>query len=187
MALVLLDISTYDTFRAAVIGRGFDVDGSFGYQCWDLGAELWGNTGNYIYPYLQTGPRGWASEIWTSSRDINATPDFDLIYRLQDVKRGDMIILGGTTLFPTGHNAFADEDYNGTTTMNIMGQNQRDANDTTGHVTTVDSRDVSGFLGAFRYKRWATPPPKPKTRKKGGFPWFMIARKLNVERNFVPR
>lgn len=38
MALITIDITSYDTFRSAVLARaaqglGYDVDGSFGYQC----------------------------------------------------------------------------------------------------------------------------------------------------------
>lgn len=33
MALVTVDISSYENFRAAILGNGYDVDGIFGYQC----------------------------------------------------------------------------------------------------------------------------------------------------------
>lgn len=192
MALIPVNITSYDTFRNDVLNRasqglGYDVDGSYGYQqqCWDLGATLWGNTGDYVYPYLQTGPVGYAYEIWSVSRDINAFPDFDLIYNIADVKRGDMIIIGATPSVPSGHNAFADEDYNGTNFFNLLGQNQVNPNPTTGHIPTINRIDCSAFLGAFRFKRWIPPvPPEPK-RKKHKFKWVLYSRKLRNKRNMV--
>ena len=187
MALVLVDITSYLAFRTAVMGNGYDVDGSAGYQCWDLGAELWGNTGNYAYPYLSTGGTGYAYGIWSVewARNQNAGNDFTLIYNLSDVKRGDMIVLdkGRFTGDVSGHNAFADEDYNGTNTMWLVGQNQVNPNPTTGHVTTRNQLDVSKFLGAFRYNAWTpTPPPTPTVTKKR-FPWVLYANKLRNNRN----
>lgn len=178
MALDIVPTATYDAFRNAVMGRGFNVDDQYGYQCWDLGATLWGNVGGYQYPYLSTDGTGYAYGIWLA-RDENAGTQFDLIYNLSDVKRGDMIVLdrGRFTGDVSGHNAFADEDYNGTTTMWLVGQNQVDPNPVTGHVTTRNQMDVSRFLGAFRYKKW-TKPPKPVETKKHNFPWYLYSNKL---------
>ena len=184
MALEYVPTGSYDEFRNAVLGRGFNVDGVYGYQCWDLGATLWGNVGGYIYPYLSTGGTGYAYGIWAvpTARVQNAGIKFDLIYNLSDVKRGDMIILNYGR-FPgdvSGHNAFADEDYNGTNIMWLVGQNQENPSATVGHITTRDQMNVSLFLGAFRYKEWETTPPivatyKPKKKR---FPWVLYANKL---------
>lgn len=183
MALVTLDISSYDTFRAATLGNGFDVDGANGYQCWDLGAELWGNTGNYAYPYLSTGNTGYAYGIWLA-KELNAGNDFILIYNLADVKRGDMLVLDKDR-FPgdvSGHNGFADEDYQGGNSIMMLGQNQVNPNPTTGHVTTVNSMNVTKFLGAFRYKNWTTPTYSKILREKTSFPWVLYSRKLRQKR-----
>lgn len=32
MALVQVDISSYDSFRSDTIGNGYDIDGFYGYQ-----------------------------------------------------------------------------------------------------------------------------------------------------------
>lgn len=185
MSLVTLDITSYDSFRSATLGNGYNVDNAHGFQCWDLGAELWGNTGNYSYPYLSTGNTGYAYGIWLA-REVNAGNDFTLIYNVEDVKRGDMIVLdrGRFAGDDSGHNGFADEDYNGTNTIQMLGQNQENPNPTTGHVTTIDSMNITKFLGAFRYKAWnETPPTPPITRSKGSFKWVLYARKLNQMRN----
>ena len=183
MALEYVPTGSYDEFRSAVMGRGFDVDGQYGYQCWDLGATLWGNVGGYTYPYLSTGGTGYAYGIWAVewARIQNAGDKFDLIYNLADVKRGDMIILnyGRFAGDVSGHNAFADEDYNGTNSMVLVGQNQVNPSAVYGHITTATTMNVSAFLGAFRYKEWIGPGPEPTpTRRKSDFPWVLYANRL---------
>lgn len=185
MALVQVDISSYENFKSATLGNGYDIDGYYGYQCWDYGALLWGNIGRYghagtqyAYPYLQTGAQGYAYEIWTESKIVNAGNQFDLIYNLSEVKKGDLVILdkGRFTGDVSGHDAFADEDYNGTTTMWLVGQNQENPSATLGHVVTRDRMSVAKFLGAFRFKQWEN-QPVPYYPKRKGFPFYLYAEK----------
>lgn len=190
MSLISVDITSYDSFRNEVLARaaqglGYDVDGYFGYQCWDLAAELWMNTPEFsnsgLYP--QTGPNYAAEECWTVSRDANAGDSFDLIWNYSDVKYGDVIVIGSSPISTTGHIAFADENYTGTNYMNLLGQNQVDPNFYTGHIPTVTNVDVgSYFLGAFRYKDWGggpgPTPPTPGFSTNNHFPWVLLSRKL---------
>ena len=176
MALLPINTSSYDGFRADALARasqglGYDVDGYYGYQCWDLAAELWMNlpefAGHGLYP--QTGPNLYVSECWTYSRTANAGSSFDLIYNLADVKRGDIVVLN---LFTTGHIAFADADYNGSGYLDLLGQNQVNPDFTYGHIPTITYFNMSTFLGAFRYKEWENPePPILPTQAKKHFPW----------------
>ena len=153
---------------------------------------LWGNIGRYgnpgvpyNYPYLSTGGTGYAYGIW-NARTENAGSEFDLIFNLSEVKRGDLIILdrGRFVGDVSGHDAYADEDYNGSNTMWLVGQNQESPSATVGHVVTRDQMDVSKFLGAFRYKRWeSTPPPPPPPvhiQKKSKFPFVLYANKWRI-------
>lgn len=187
MALISLDISSYNIFRSQVLNRaaqnlGYDVDNFLGYQCWDLAAEVWMNipefSGLGLYP--QTGPNLYASECWTYSRTNNAGSSFDLINSYSNVKRGDCIVIASSPISYTGHIAFADEDYNGTAYMNLLGQNQVDPSPEYGHIPTVTNLDVgSYFLGAFRYHEWEVTPPSPViTTRRGKFPWVLYARRL---------
>lgn len=184
MALEIVPTNSYDAFRGVVLGRGFNVDDAYGYQCWDLGATLWGNVGGYTYPYLSTNNTGYAYGIWVA-RVVNAGTKFELIYNLSDVKKGDMVVLnkGRFAGDESGHNAFADEDYNGTNTMWLVGQNQENPNPTTGHITTRNQMDVSLFMGAFRYKDWNVTPPTPTQKRKRRFPWFIYARQHRARQN----
>ena len=152
---------------------------------WDLAAELWMNipefSGGILYP--QTGPNLYASECWTVSRDVNSGMSFDQIWHFEDVKRGDCIIISSSAISLTGHIAFADEDYNGSNMMNLLGQNQIDPSPTYGHIPTVTNINVgSYFLGAFRYKAWIGPePPTPTSTRKSKFPWYIVQNKRRLQ------
>lgn len=179
MALLPINISSYDGFRADALARaaqglGYNVDDWIGYQCWDLAAELWMNIPEFqnsgLWPH--TGPNLYASECWTYSRTVNAGNSFDLIYNLSDVRRGDVIVLGPSLISDVGHIAFADQDYANYSYMYLLGQNQVNPSATYGHIPTVTWLNISTFLGAFRFHDWITPTPvivTPEERKH--FPW----------------
>lgn len=183
MALVTVDISSYEAFKADVLGRGFDVDDVYGYQCVDMAKLLAGNAGRPS-PYWRSGLTGYAREGWTDedSRNYNAGDLFTLVYNKAYVKKGDLVVLNATTSNPYGHIAFADSDWDSSTTSAVLlGQNQVDPNPTTGHVNTLTNVNVTTFLGAFRFKDWMPDPPTP-TKKAKKFPWFIYARKLRDKR-----
>ena len=189
---VNLPVNSYSAFRNAVLGNGYDADGYYGDQCWDLTAELWYNVG-FPIGYPQTGPNQYASECWNVSRQnnisYNGTQYFDLIYNIDEVKTGDVVVFNGTSELPTGHIGLADEDYNGSNTIAILGQNQGTGGTPTpipnpagGTTTNVDRLYINTFAGAFRYKEWHTPPVPPSSTKSK-FPWVLYTRKLNQMRN----
>ena len=79
--------ATYDEFRNAVLGNGYDMDGSYGPQCWDGADLIWYQYGLTLY----TGPQGYAVECWTVSRSRNAVYPFTDIYTgPQGIRRGDI-------------------------------------------------------------------------------------------------
>ena len=194
MGLVSVNINSYDGFRNDVLGHEFNVDNSptLIYQCWDLAAELWMNIPYFhalggLYP--QTGPLGYASEIWTVSRIQNAATQFTTFTDYKQIKRGDVLVLAPSVYFPTtGHVCFADEDYdpNGEepTKIQCMGQNQdpEHSNPTVGYKATLNKLHVGGYLlGAFRYKEWDNTPPTPTTiNKKRGYKFWIYG---NVPKN----
>ena len=180
MALLPININSYDGFRADALARaaqnlGYDVDGWYGYQCWDLAAELWMNIPEFqnsgLWPH--TGPNLAAEECWTYSKTANAGNSFDLIYDINNVRRGDVIVIGASPISSVGHIAFADQDYSGYSYMNLLGQNQVNPSASYGHIPTVTWLQVSTyFLGAFRYRAWVQPtPPTPTQEKEKKFPW----------------
>lgn len=187
---VVIPVNTYLAWKNAVAGNGYDADGNYGDQCWDLCAEFWHNVG-FPTGYPLTGPNHYAYECWSVNRNnnisYNGTTYFDLIYNLSDVKQGDIVVYNGTTSNPAGHIGFADEDYNPSKGgyLAILGQNQGTggippAQSNPAGGTTANVKDLytaSDFLGAFRYKEWHTTPPTPPVQREK-FPWVLYARKL---------
>ena len=169
---------TYDVFRTYALSHGVNVDYSYGNQCWDICALLW-----YQYGLrLQTG-NGYAYGCWTIMRDFNAQPPFSQVTRLEDVKRGDCIVFNKHGSWYTGHIAFADEDYNGSGYIRVLGQNQGQGS-ASGTPSNVINYNAQWFLGAFRNSNWYTPPvpPTPSSSKKKHFPWVLYTNKLRQSR-----
>ena len=157
--------ATYQQFRNATLGNGYNVDKAYGNQCWDFCALLWWQYGLTLH----TGPKGWASECWTVSRSLNAVPPFTQVTSISDIKRGDCVVFKGTSNYPTGHIAFADEDYKeGMTRMNFLGQNQGQGSLKPSNIANIS---LANFIGAFRNSNWSTPKPTPENDKKRKFPW----------------
>lgn len=187
---VVLPTNTYLAWKTAVAGNGYNADGYYGDQCWDLTAEFWHNIG-FPTGYPLTGPNHSAYECWSVNRDnntsYNGTQYFDVIYNISDVKQGDVIVWDGTSSFPAGHIAFADEDYDGGAYIKVLGQNQGSggtpppiSNPEGGTTANVNSLSINNFLGAFRYREWGREPTPSITRSH--FPWVLYARKLNQGR-----
>ena len=181
--------STYDEWRSNTIGVAYNPDHFAGAQCWDYIAELYFNLG-FGTGYPHTGPNLAAYECWTVSRYQNLGTQsigqkFELVELLATVKRGDIVVLNQGR-FPgdtTGHIAFADEDYDGSGQMWLLGQNQVNPNPTTGSPVARTRMSVTAFLGAFRNKEWQTTPTP--TTQKSKFPWVLYARKLNKSRRNI--
>lgn len=175
--------STYAIWKANTIGHEYDLDGSYGCQCWDYASLFWRNVG-FPAGYPLTGSNGSAYECWTVSRTQNAGSTFTLIYNKSDIKEGDIVVLNGNSSNPYGHITFADEDYNGTDNLWGVGQNQG-GTPLPGGGTAV-TRNIVGldlFLGAFRYNDWHQPTPPTPTSRNNHFPWVLYARRLNQMRN----
>lgn len=198
MALIQIDITSFQTFSSAVLARaeaglGYDVDGSYGYQCWDLAAELWMNIPEFSFGlYPKTGLNPDYQEVyrmWTETRAINQGMSFDLVWRYEDIKAGDVIVLNASWYFPTtGHVCYAYQDYDPNAEepekLLCLGQNQdiEHSSPTVGYKPTVNLLPVRDmFLGAFRYKEWETAPPVRAVKRKP-FPWYLVARRLQMMR-----
>lgn len=174
--------STYAEWKTNTIGHEYDLDGSYGCQCWDYASLFWRNVG-FPAGYPLTGGLHYAYQCWTASRVENAGDTFDLIYALADVKQGDVIVMNGTSANPPGHITFADEDYDGSGYIWCVGQNQGGTPlPGGGTAVTRNHLGTGDFLGAFRYKAWHTTPPTPTTTKKR-FPWVLYANKLRNNRS----
>ena len=180
--------ATWLEWRTNTLGQAYDVDPFYGAgcQCWDYISQFYFNAG-FPTNYPLTGPNSSAYECWTVNRNNNisygGTQYFDLIYNLADVKTGDILVWDATTQVPAGHIAFADEDYDGSGYIWVLGQNQGGTPlPEGGTAVTRNHLGTSNFLGAFRYRPWHTTPPTPTSTFKTRFPWVLYANKLRNER-----
>lgn len=168
---------TYNAFRSYCLSHGVDVDYLYNNQCVDTPKLLW-----YQYGLsLQTG-NGYAYGCWTLRRNQNARPPFTQVTRLQDVKRGDVVVINQHGSYYTGHICFADEDYQGGNKLRVLGQNQGQGS-AKGTPSNVVNMSMTYFLGAFRNSNWQTTPPPPPptpgtTTDTKKFPWVLYARKF---------
>ena len=161
--------NSYEAFKDATINSGWNVDYAYGNQCFDLVSLCYWQYGDTLY----TGPQGRAKECWTVSKNRNQQPPFYAVEGKENIKKGDIIVLDGTSSHPTGHICFADEDYNGTNTLRTFGQTPS-LHGING-VASVDNLSLNLFLGIFRNTDWQEPEPEPEEeeekKKKKEFPW----------------
>ena len=183
---VTIGHDTYLQWRTNTLGQAYDVDGAYGCQCWDYTAEFWWNVG-FPAGYPLTGPNSSAYECWSVNRYNNISYGgetyFDLVNSINDVQTGDVLVWNYSTSWVNGHIAFADEDYDGSGYIWVLGQNQGGPILPSGG-TAVDRHrlPVTNFLGAFRYRAWHVPPPTPTETTKR-FPWVLYSHKLRNIRN----
>lgn len=161
--------STYEAFRTATINNGWNVDYAYGNQCFDLVSLCFWQYGDTLY----TGPKGRAKECWTVSKARNEQPPFYAVEGIENIKKGDIIVIDGTSDYPTGHICFANEDYNGTTRLSTFGQTPS-LHGINGNAS-IDTISIALFLGIFRNGDWYIPPepPTPTEVKKKKFPWVI--------------
>lgn len=162
--------TSWEAFRNATMGNGYNYDGYYGNQCWDYCQELYYQYGMFLH----LGPNGYAYEAWTVAKWQNLGTQFMAVSNLSEVKRGDILVWSAAFAQPTGHISFADEDYDGSGYIWSVGQNQESPSATLGHPVTRDRFHIAPyFLGAFRNKDWWVPPtpPTPTDWSKRKFPW----------------
>ena len=148
---------SYQEWRNATIGNAYDYDGWWYAQCWDFCQMLYAQ----YNLTLQTGD-GTAAGCWLLRKNANAVSPFIAVEGVQNIKRGDIIVMGRTSFNYAGHICFADENYNGTLRINCLGQNQRGSGG--GYPVTVDNLGLGDFLGVFRNTEWqGDVPPEPET------------------------
>jgi len=196
---VTIPHSSYNEWKNATNGNGYDADLFAGCQCYDLVLEFWYNVGfPQGYPVSGIpgqGNTGNAYDIWTYRQyntSYNATVYFDLISSVSDIKQGDIIVFNQTPGNTYGHVGFADIDYSSWTPdpsnpneFPILSENNGGTPDPAGGAyTNVHGYDIRLFLGAFRYKSWhpTPPPPPPPVPRETHFKWVLYARKLRGER-----
>lgn len=191
---VLVPHETYLAWKNATNGNGYDVDSTYGCQCWDFASLFWYNVGfGTGYPLLN-GVNAYT--MWDRRNENishNGVQVFDLITNINDIQQGDIMVYGPNQYNPFGHVGFADQDFASWTPnpgqpyeFPILSENNGGYPDPAGGAyVNIHGYDYRLFLGAFRYKEWERPTPTPTvTRKpvKKRFPWCIYARKFRNQR-----
>ena len=167
------DFSSFDRFIASTNGQTIGAG-----ECWDYVNLLWSYLGGRYYTYPPSNPSatnhgikwGWLNGEARSANTINHLTQ---ITNLNDVKRGDIVITSGGEF---GHGGFADEDYNGSGSLQLYSQNYNGRRS-----VARDNNSMSTFAGAWRYDEWQTEPPTPVVTKKTKFKWVLYANKLRAK------
>lgn len=130
-------------FYNRTVGRAFDVDGSYGFQCWDLWAECCRSNGVPL-SVIHCSLTGYVEDTWKLRHKSGILQYFDAIPADQIIV-GDWIIWGKDySLTPKSHVAMAWVN------RQSFGQSQSGIKS----ANLVSYLDWNRALGAFRLKQW---------------------------------
>lgn len=155
-AFVYAPTETYQAFKDYTYGKCWNVDGSYGAQCWDLSSL---HSMNYTANkrVFSTCGTGAAKGMW-NCKEQNAGTEYSLVYDINNVKAGDILVFGGGTWGHTG--LAAGPAKNGY--VALLGQNQGGAScPGGGAATNIINISTKDFLGAFHPKTYVDPEPEP--------------------------
>lgn len=170
--------ASFNQWYNNTIGNGYNVDYSFGNQCWDYCTLLWWQYGLQL---VTKAGGGGAIDCWNVSRYINAKTPFKSYTTISKIKRGDILVFKpyGTAVGAAGHIGFAYTDYSGRNTskntLKILGQNQAGSS-----TVNIVEYPIAAIVGYFRNTRWSSvdpdepvDPDDPETKQsiKKKFPW----------------
>ena len=180
---VIVPHLTYNDFRNATLGNGYNVDGAFGNQCWDYVALLYHQYGLTLQTKVGGGS---AYQCWTISRAANSRYPFVSVDGVTNIKRGDVIVTNRNPWSSNGHIFIADENYRTSGNKNKIwgiGQNQRGSQSLP---ATRDEISLTYFLGIFRNTTWGgsspTPTPSPSiVYNKGKYNFVLFNRRKRQE------
>lgn len=180
---VIVPHLTYNDFRNATLGNGYNVDGMFGNQCWDYVALLYHQYGLTLYTKAGGGS---AYQCWTVSRAANSRYPFSAVEGVTNIRRGDVIVTNRNPWSSNGHIFIADENYRTSGDKSKIwgiGQNQRGNSSLP---ATRDEVSLKYFLGIFRNTTWRghdpTPTPSPSiVYNKGKYNFVLFNRRKRQE------
>lgn len=147
-------MTPYNEFKNMVLGRGFDMDGAYGNQCWDGYAKYCQYLG---YPACYCTTSGYVKDIANNRRSNGLLNNFIDVGLNAALQPGDVCVWGNCPDTPYSHIAIYDSD-SGQNHVRFLGQNQG------GYNGAFDVREipVSGIIGVFRPKCFTgNQQPKP--------------------------
>lgn len=163
-------------FMAKTLGLTIDMDKAYGGQCWDYGDYFWVNQ---IGRVLQTGGKD-ARGCWTvaSARKTNAGSEFELITDKNKLQPGDWVVLN---VGKYGHIGMVKSIVKTGVTIALQAQHNAPA---LLQKVTVSNYSLSTFLGAFRYKKWATSGTNTFLPAKGYWKYGDIDARIGLLNKF---
>lgn len=110
-------MTKYIDFYNMVLGKGYDIDGYYGWQCWDGYAEYC----NWLkVPYAHCGIHGYACDVW-EQRQTNGILNY---FNETDIMQpGDVAVFKRINPTPLSHIAIFHSDIDGSYGW-FLGQNQ---------------------------------------------------------------
>lgn len=148
----------FEDFYKLTNGKGYDIDGYYGYQCWDGFAKYCKWLG---YPVFNCTTTGYAVDIWNNRKTSGILKYFEEV-KPNSLKKGDVIIWKRCPEHPDSHIAIFDA-YSGDKSVYSYGQNQSFPSDNVngGHTFNDVIFSTSGLVGGLRPKNMIAKPKKP--------------------------
>lgn len=150
-----------DFLDAYPLGSYITANNGLGAQCYNYAwAFWWGQVNRNLSTCDGGNPNycsGYACDLWrvAKARAINAGSEFELITDWTKLKRGDWVVWCNNAI---GHIAMAKDSPTGNK-IEAYGQNQPHGEPLVpvaegGYAINVAEWENTGFVGAFRYKKW---------------------------------
>lgn len=132
---------TPQDFYNSTVGRAYDIDGSYGVQCWD-GMAKFCKDNDIPLSVIHCSQTGYVKDIWNLRKASGILAFFDEVPK-EKIQTGDWVIWGNIPLAPKSHVAMA---WYG----KAYGQSQSGIK----AFNVVDYLPFSQALGGFRWKGW---------------------------------
>lgn len=131
-------------FRAKTLGKSYNVDGAYGFQCWDYYAYFLQLLNVAVSAYCAL--TGYVCDLWRLKDKYGYSAYFEYIYKAEDLRPGDWVIWDRGSSHPKSHIAmYMLKDGKPV----ALGQNQ-------GAPYVNEKATTWDILGALRFKGWGT-------------------------------
>ncbi len=150
-------MQTPQAFAKERIGKGVDVDGAYGAQCWDLFAYFCRLAG---YPIFNCTKTGYVKDLWTERNTSGILKYFDEV-PVNAMKDGDWAIWNNSKVAPDSHMAMFRK-VSGNRVGLFLGQNQNGVQNASQANLSYD-----GIMGVLRPKVYGYSTPQFPIATKG--------------------
>lgn len=161
-------------WRDMTIGKSYDIDKSYGAQCWDYFAYFLSYFNIPVSSYCSI--TGYVCDLWTLRDKYNYSAYFDYIYNANYLKDGDIVFWNKGSSHAYSHVAFYMHDTNGKVVE--LGQNQ-------GYPYVTEKETTWDIMGALRWKGWYEIPYGASEAKINGHSYSLYRQNPQTEKAVV--